>query len=101
MPRLLDAHPRAAAAKRNGAAVDVCVACCVAARSAPGGPAAGPAAAPGMIIQSLEAIVRLSKGFKTDLLIRQRPQLGATVRLLAWFAHATLAAACVVCLGGG
>ena len=33
--------------------------------------------ASGLIIQSLEAIVRLSKGFRTDVLIRARPQLGS------------------------
>ncbi|GAX84343.1 hypothetical protein CEUSTIGMA_g11765.t1 [Chlamydomonas eustigma] len=31
---------------------------------------------PGLILQALEAIVRINKGFKTDLCIRARPQLG-------------------------
>lgn len=34
------------------------------------------AAGPGLIIQAMEAVVRLSKGFKTDMLTRSRPQLG-------------------------
>ncbi len=53
----------------------MCVCVCVCVRSSPGG-AAGGARAPGLIIQAMEATVRLSKGFRTDLLIRQRPALG-------------------------
>lgn len=37
---------------------------------------AGASASPGLIVQALEAVVRLSKGFRTDLLTRTRPQLG-------------------------
>ncbi|KAF5841975.1 armadillo-type protein [Dunaliella salina] len=31
----------------------------------------------GLILQALEAVVRLNKGFKTDMAIRSRPQIGA------------------------
>lgn len=31
---------------------------------------------PGLILQALEAVVRLNKGFRTDLCTRTRPQLG-------------------------
>lgn len=42
-----------------------------------GGTMAAAAAAPGLILQALEAIVRLNKGFRPDTLTRTRPQLGA------------------------
>lgn len=32
---------------------------------------------PGLILQALEAVVRLNKGFKTDLATRTRPRIGA------------------------
>ncbi|KAG2493435.1 hypothetical protein HYH03_008254 [Edaphochlamys debaryana] len=39
--------------------------------------AASGAAAAGLVLQSLEAVNRLSKGFRTDIVTRQRPQLAA------------------------
>ena len=38
--------------------------------------AARAASSPGLILQSLEAVVRINKGFKNDLCTRTRPQLG-------------------------
>eukprot|EP00798_Chlamydomonas_sp_ICE-L_P025196 gene25196-10836_t len=37
----------------------------------------GGAGSPGLILQAMEAMVRVSKGFKTDLVTIKRPQLGA------------------------
>jgi hypothetical protein len=42
------------------------------ARGGQGGQGLGPA----LVVQAMEAVVRLNKGFKTELATRQRPQIG-------------------------
>ncbi len=71
LPPLRAATAVAASAAASGGGGAAAMAAAAAAAVASGGAAAG------LILQSLEAVSRLSKGFRTDMVTRQRPQLAA------------------------